>query len=173
MVLDSKFDSSTSPPYKNKMANYTIKNKKDKGNGLFSTVDIDAGQVVLQFIGKPVLYKDVPDLKQSDNLLQIDKDLYLDLKGHPSNFCNHDCNPNSFVKIAIKNAFLIAARPIKIGEEICFDYSATSTDTPEMWSMKCNCHPFNCRRLISGFSTVPDKQKARMISLGMVPKYVL
>lgn len=157
------------------MKEFTIKDSFGKGKGIFSNAVFEKNQVLFKFDGKKITTEDLKDLSRydSERLLQIGADLYLNVKEHFGVFINHSCNPNCYIKMAVNNAFLVAARPIAVNDELCFDYSTTSTDTADAWSMTCNCHPYNCRKVISGFSTVPAPHRAKLISLGMVPGYVV
>lgn len=154
---------------------FLIKNSQGRGKGLFTVDSIGKNEILFKFEGKNIhageAYK-LPD-KESERFLQIGPQLYVDLGNHYSAFTNHDCNPNCYVKIAVNTAFLLSSRPINAGDELFFDYSFTSTETPDTWSMKCNCHPFTCRKIISGFSTIPKIQQTKLISAGMVPNYVV
>lgn len=150
--------------------------KSDKGNqGLFTTTHFDANQVILTFKSNTILNTEAAKKltpTQLNSLLQIGKDVYLDLSKDTSYFINHSCNPNSLVKIVSKSAFLISTRAIKPNEELTFDYSLTSTDTPDEWQMKCKCGEWNCRKIISGFNYLSDKDKDKFIKQGIVPKYI-
>jgi uncharacterized protein len=145
------------------------------GKGLFANKSFNAGDIVFHFAGKPGSSKDFQDLSKEDqnNLLQIGADLFLDLRKEYGLFINHHCNPNSWVKIACNTAFLVANRDINKGDEITCDYSLTSTDTPESWLMKCDCHRFYCRKTISGFFSMPEKKQQEIINEKKVPGYIL
>lgn len=157
------------------MDNYTIKNSAGKGLGLFSAINIPANHTILEFVGKVLLRKNIPDFGGATAacLLQIGTTQYLDLGGQTSFFINHSCSPNCVIKIMVNKAFLVSLRPIAIGEELTFDYSLTSTEDASTWSMKCACSLFKCRKLITGFSSLPIAQQQKYIAAGMVPNYVI
>lgn len=68
---------------------------------------------------------------------------------------NHSCDANAGVKG--QNA-LVARRPIKAGEETCFDYETTDTDN---FNFRCCCGAKNCRGKINGSAWKrPEFQKA-------------
>jgi uncharacterized protein len=152
-----------------------IKPSPGKGNGLFSTVNIPANTIIFQFVGKPILRAGIPDFSgvAAACYLQIGKELYLDVGGHYSFFINHACQPNCGVRIMVNKAFVVSLRAIKAGDELTFDYSTTSTEDESTWSMRCNCSMFRCRKLITGFWSLPEVQKKRYIDLKVVPGYVL
>ena len=155
------------------MNDFLIKDSPGIGQGLFSTKDFNKNEVLFKFEGKKISSEEALKIPNNDRVLQIGPQLFIDLGNHYSVFTNHSCNPNCYVKIAVNNAFLLSSRAIKAGDELFFDYSTTSTETIDTWSMKCNCHPFGCRKIISGFSTIPIAQKEKLISLWMVPTYVV
>lgn len=156
------------------MTSFEIRNTKTKGKGLYSLVHFADNQVLLPFTGKVLDKKTVyelPDTK-SEVLLQIGPVAYLDLANDISLFINHSCNPNTRVKILSQSAFLIATRAILPGEELCFDYSLTSTENINDWSMTCKCNEWNCRKIVSGYPALSDKEKAKYSKLDTVPNYV-
>jgi uncharacterized protein len=155
------------------MNDFVIKNSPEKGRGLFSLRDFHKDQIILRFEGKALKLEDM-DLTDPivNSHFQIGTNLYLDLRGQSSIFINHSCNPNSYIKVNVNTAFLVVAHPIKKNEELTFDYSTTSTDTTEMWSMECKCSVFGCRKLITGFWSLSEKQQRDCIEKGFVPKYV-
>jgi SET domain-containing protein len=160
------------------MKDFEIKPTKDRGNGLFAKRDFAAGQIIFQFEGKFVTSTDIATKKIpseiTDSFLQIGPELYLDIKGHHSFFIQHHCVPNVFVKIIVNHAFGIAIHAIKANEELFFDYSLTSTDSPDSWAMPCTCgHKYACRKTISGFQSLPSEKKQIYIGKGMVPKYIV
>jgi len=150
-----------------------IKNTKSKGRGLYSLIHFDANQVILSFGGKLLDRPEVMDMprEQSALLLQIGTDKFLDIGGEVGFFSNHSCNGNCYVKILANTAFLVSTRPIAPGDEICFDYSITSTDTLDIWKMDCSCKQWNCRGTISGFQLLNEKDKQKFIKMGIVPRY--
>jgi hypothetical protein len=159
------------------MDNYVIKNTPLKGNGVFSTVNLPANHTIFEFVGKVLLRQNIPDFSGTiaSNYLQIGPTQYLDLGGTAQFYINHGCVPNSCVKIIVNRAFLVSVQPIKIGDELTFDYSTTSTEDASTWSMQCKCGAgqFRCRKTITGFSSVPTKQQQKYITSGMVPNYVI
>ncbi len=151
-----------------------IKNIEGKGKGLFTERSFSKDDMVLKIEGTKLNHEESLklDKEQQDNLLQIGKDLFLDISKEKTIFINHSCNPNCYLKAIVNSAFLIALRPILKGEELTFDYSLTSTDTPETWSMKCNCHKYQCRKQISGFEFLPQDKKEEVIKNKLVPRYI-
>jgi hypothetical protein len=145
------------------MDNFVIKDINGK-KALFATRSFGKNEVLFNFEGETTNIG-------TDASLQIGHKLYLNIDKHYGQFSLHNCNPNTYIKIAMGSAFLVSLLPITNGDEITFDYSLTSTDTLDTWSMPCNCSQFYCRKVISGFSSLPEDKKARYIEMGIVPKY--
>lgn len=152
-----------------------IRDTKLKGKGLFTTISIPSGMTILRFDGTQIQRKDIPDFsgKDASNLLQIGTTLYLNLKQLPAFFGNHSCKPNCRVIISVNKAFLSAIMPIAPGDELTYDYSTTSTETIDTWSMECNCSLFGCRKVITGAKSIPEEQRKRYTDSKMFPDYVL
>lgn len=62
--------------------------------------------------------------------------------GNLARFINHACTPNCWVEIAGDMIWIRAARNIKAGEELSYDYS---TDGEAI--IQCRCRP-GCQRLL-------------------------
>lgn len=156
------------------MTSFEIRNTSYKGKGLYSLVHFATDQVLLTFKGKILDKKTVyelPDIK-SEVFLQISKNKYLDLNRDISFYINHSCNPNTRIKIISQSVFLIATRPILPNDELCFDYSLTCGESANDWFMNCKCNEWNCRKVISGFSSLSNEDKEKYLKLNIVPNYV-
>lgn len=156
---------------------FTIKKSPNaRGQGLFTNRAFDSNAVVFKFEGKIITIDELNanyTKDQQADVLQIGKQLYLDLFNENWHFVNHSCNPNCYVKVAVNNAFLISTRPIAKGEELTFDYSLGSSDTPDEWNLQCFCHRFYCRKEVSGFYSLPKEKQDEAIKKGWVPNYIL
>jgi SET domain-containing protein len=158
------------------MVDFEIKKTKDRGQGLFAKRDFDKGAIILHFGGGTITREEIIanniSNEVSDRYLQIGTDLFLVIKDH-SQFLNHSCNPNSYIRIAVNNAFLVAAKPIKKDTELTFDYSLTDNSELHQWAMNCSCGAYACRKTISGFQHLTQEHKDKLIAKGVVPKYNL
>ena len=163
------------------LTDFVIKNTSNKGKGLFSLKQFPKNHVLFSFDGKNIDKVDIPNFSTSDpvenkkleRLLQVGQELFLDIENHSGVFVNHSCNPNCAVKITTNKAFLISILPIKIGDELAYDYSLTSTETIDTFYMPCSCSKFGCRKVITGFHSIPKDKQTKYIDLDAVPKYVL
>ena len=141
------------------------------GYGVFTNEAITKSDVVLEFDG-PLL--SLAELESgSPYNLQIGDDLYIGPSGAIDDLVNHSCEPNCGVTVDGKTARLFALRSIEAGEEITFDYSTTSTEGTETWALKCTCGKPTCRKIVSGFWSVPEGRRAELVAAGAVPDYVL
>lgn len=153
--------------------NLKIKETKERGKGLFSEVHLPAGDVIFEFGGDILTGAQVRERKIDFNhTLQIGIDKYLGLSGDMDDFINHSCNPNCGVRIVGSRALLVTLWEIQPGMELTFDYSTTSNDTKESWSLNCLCHSANCRKVISGYQYLEDKLKDFYESKNVVPDYL-
>ena len=157
------------------MEDFIIKHSPLGGNGLFATKTFPKNTVLMRLDGIKLTRKEAFDMPGSngDNLLQIGEDLYLDFTGKSHLFINHSCSPNSFVKVYVNTGFLMSAIPINKGDEILIDYSLTSLETPNEWQMQCNCGVYGCRKVVSGWESLPEEKQKRYKELGMAQSFVL
>lgn len=147
----------------------------DKGSGVHAGRVYSPGSEVLRFGGPVIDVVNVPfPLKpEEDHYLQIGKRTYLGPSGNIDDLVNHSCDPNCKVTIAHGVVALIALCEIEKDEEVTFDYSTTSTEDLSKWSLTCMCESPRCRRIISGFHTVPKETQQDYIARKLVPAYVL
>jgi hypothetical protein len=143
-----------------------IRKTENKGFGLFTTQNIEKGQLVVEIKGEIKTEEEWIKLGADDNYLhQIDWDKYM-LVEPPARFTNHSCNPNCGFKNRTK---FYALRNIEKGEEITADYDTFESN----WVMKCRCGEKNCRGTIRGFNHLPQEIKDRYVKLGIVAKYLV
>ena len=154
-------------------SNLTVIDVPLKGEGIFAKGDIQPKSIILEFKGEVFTTATLPDYFLKHNLyLQIGTDTFLGASGWVDDIVNHSCNPNSRVHIVGNRAFLISLYLIKSGMEVTFDYSTTSTDTTDIWSMNCRCGVYGCRKVISGYQYLDATTQQKYEALDAVPKYV-
>lgn len=142
---------------------------------MFTREFVLEGTCLLEFVGRLKTSSEVPFPlpPEQDHYLQVGRNVFRGPTGEMDNLINHSCDPNCRIVIHEYDAYVVAMRDIVRGEEITFDYSTTSTDSPAIWSMACACGSVACRGEISGFRTVPDYRQAFYITRDAVPAYVL
>ena len=64
------------------------------------------------------------------------------LGGNIARYINHACRPNCYTDIVGRTIWIIAARPIRKGEELTYDYN-----TEGVAGIQCLCRP-RCRRIL-------------------------
>lgn len=154
--------------------NLEIKDTGIKGKGVFSKVRFDANTTIFEITGQLIMKADIPKpyAPETNNYIQIGKDFYLGLSGSFDDYLNHSCSPNCHIYIVGTRAFLVATCQINPGDEIVFDYSTTSNETLEDWSMPCCCGSFGCRKVISGFQYLDQSKQEQYRKKGILPPYL-
>lgn len=126
--------------------------------------DLPAGTVVQHWEGKIVQgFKNVPEKMQCYAIL-LDDDKWM-VPTSDAQYANHSCSPNCEVN---DNLDIITIKPVKKGEELCFDYCITyEGEEPgewnSTWTFACKCGSKKCRGLIDKYvmenGTAYEKKK--------------
>lgn len=145
------------------------------GTGVLALAAVDPGGEVLELTG-PLCVGPVPP-EWGDHVVEVGRHcgqrVFMGRSGGADDYVNHSCEPNAMVSVTPSRVSLLAMRRIMPGEEVTFDYSTSSTESYEEWSMDCRCGTPSCRARISGFHTVPEARRAELVAAGAVPAYVL
>jgi hypothetical protein len=132
----------------------------EKGfKGLFATQPIQAGELLIVFMGKLIDGETLEALPPADqvHILQIDDDLYIEpYQSEEAHLANHSCDPNAWFEGPIT---VVARRAIAAGEEITFDY-ATCDGSPYD-EFDCLCGTSLCRQQVKGTDWALPELKAR------------
>lgn len=141
------------------------------GKGVFAKSDIRKGEVIHTLSGERFDAKDFAEKVNSgkeyiDDPLQVGRRTYLDLDELSRSF-NHSCDPNAGLR---KISELFALRDIKRGEEITYDYSTTIS--PTVWEMRCQCGSKNCRKKLGDILSIPRVQLERYKKVGALQTYI-
>ena len=137
------------------------------GKGVFALHNFESGEDILRLVGKVITREEtISKGHTSMNPLQISPLLYIDLEP-PGVYFNHSCVPNAAIQ---KDVFLIALRPIKSGEEICYDYSTTIFERRE--TMNCQCGTPRCRKVIGDFDDLPLPLQKQYLEMGVVQSFI-
>jgi uncharacterized protein len=137
------------------------------GKGVFATVPIRAGAVIVRFVGPILRYEDTTPETYA---LQIGPDRYIGASGSFDDYINHSCDPNAGHHIDGDTTDLVAIRDIAAGEQITFDYSTTLDE--DDFTFACRCGAANCRGVMRDGKHLPDEVWERYVKLGIVPDYV-
>ena len=144
------------------------------GLGAFAAKAFRPHQTIIKIAGRivaaEILWKQGGTF--ADNCFRFGPETYLDPGDEPCRYLNHGCEPNAGIRKINNQLFLFAAKPIRKGTEIVFDYSTLLGDD-DIWTMRCNCRYTKCRKVIRRFGALPFELKDRYLSSGMVPKYII
>ncbi|KAJ3266984.1 U3 snoRNP protein [Chytriomyces hyalinus] len=127
--------------------------------GLFALEPIDAGEIVIEYIGEMIRQK-VADHREkiyeksgigSSYLFRIDDDNIIDATkaGNLARFINHCCDPNCNAKIITvdtqKKIVIYANKPVAEGEEVTYDYKFPIEED----KIPCLCGATACRGFLN------------------------
>ena len=114
------------------------------GWGVYATQDIPKNKRIVDYAGEKITHKESSAregryLKRGqiwcftlNNRWVID----AGVGGNIARYINHACRPNCYTQIVGETIWIIAARNIKKGEELTYDYS-----TDGEASIQCRCRP--------------------------------
>ena len=118
-----------------------------QGWGVFSARPINKNKRIVTYDGEKIPNKE--SLKREDRYLRKGhiwcfklNRLYVRdaaVGGNIARFINHSCTPNCYTQVIGDQIWIIAARNIRKGEELTYDYM---TDGPG--HIQCRCRP-NCK----------------------------
>lgn len=142
----------------NDVKTFIIKETSDRGLGVFASRDFRKADHIFRIDLRRLRTYSVNEIDENPGL----EGEHADYVGHgryvidysPVSYMNHSCNPNCFVKmrtIAVKDVH--ALRDIEEGEELTYDYTATSVDQFDgkgSWEEECRCASKNCRGILQG-----------------------
>ncbi len=137
---------------------------KEKGEGLFATQYIVAGEIVMIGIIEEILNEN------SVHASQIGENTFVRFGGLISKI-NHSCDPNCGININDAGGHdYIAIRDIDINGELTLDY-AMRNYVVEHFPKVCQCNAVSCRGQITGWKDLPSERKS--IYKGFVAPYLL
>ncbi|CDO91824.1 unnamed protein product [Kluyveromyces dobzhanskii CBS 2104] len=142
-------------------ADISVFKTKRKGFGVRANSDIEQHKFIYEYIGEVIEEEEFRNrmVKYDQQglkhfyfmMLQTGEFLDATLKGCIARFCNHSCNPNSYVNKWVVNGKLkmgiFANRQIKKGEEVTFDYNV---DRYGANAQPCYCEEPNCIGFLGG-----------------------
>lgn len=141
------------------------------GLGVFTTIELPANEPLFEIIGTVYAEKDLPD-PNHPALLQVGPDTFIGPSGAFDDYINHSCNPNCRMHVVGNRAIVYSLYVIPAGAELTFDYSTTSSDTQDKWSMKCACDTHKCRGNISGYQYLEPALQEEYKMKGMIPLFI-
>jgi SET domain len=142
------------------------------GKAVYATRAFAIGSTLMEFTGPRYHASEVHSNRwgEDDRFVQIDVDHYMGPSGGLDDLVNHSCHPNAGLRFTNEGVFLIAIRPIQQGDEVCWDYSTTLSNTS--FYMRCQCGAPQCRQVIGDFAFLEPDLQERYRALNLVPTYL-
>lgn len=140
---------------------FEIRKSSIHGTGAFATRPIRKGERVAEYKGERITEREAdrrypdPDGETPHHtfLFQLDDDTCVDaaVGGSAAKYINHSCDPNCETVIEDDRIFIEAVRPIRKGQELCYDYQFVLEErhTPALKKLyPCRCGSKQCRGTI-------------------------
>jgi uncharacterized protein len=130
---------------------FEVRDSPTHGRGAFATRSIRKGARIIEYIGKRMLWSDVPEDDDPHTFLfSIDNGKVINaaIGGNEARWINHSCDPNCEAVGEGERIFVYALRDIEPDEELFYDY-ALELDEPLTDQLrqdhKCLCATARCR----------------------------
>lgn len=149
---------------------FVIRKSKIQGKGAYATRQIKKGERIIEYVGERISwaesdrrYDDTKVRRHHTFLFAVNKKIVIDaaVDGNDARFINHSCDPNCEAVGVGQRIFIESIRPIKMGEELVYDYSyareKNTTEEDEKLYI-CRCGSPKCRGTILA---APKKRKRK------------
>jgi SET domain-containing protein len=122
-----------------------LRRSKIHGRGVYARKDIPKGTRLIEYTGELIdnaeadrRYEDEKMSRHHTFLFILNSRWCVDaaVGGNIARFINHSCTPNCYTMVKGDTIWIVAARNIRKGEELTYDYS---TDGPG--HIRCRCSP--------------------------------
>ncbi|KAJ0407783.1 hypothetical protein ATCC90586_003285 [Pythium insidiosum] len=129
---------------------FIIEQQSEHWRSCIAAVDFEPGQVIGT---APGVFHSQP----TRFTVQAEMDRHLEFAGGLE-FVNHSCDPNARLVVSENSPEVgfVAAKPIKEGQYVTFDYSTSEWDMDEKF--ECRCGSSKCRGHIGGAKYLSDDQ---------------
>jgi len=115
------------------------------GAGGFACKNIPAGTKVIEYVGERISKAESLRRCEANNeyifMLNDQQDLDGDVDWNPARLINHSCAPNCEALLEDGRIWIVAARNIRAGEEVAFNYGF---DLEDYQDYPCRCGAGNC-----------------------------
>lgn len=126
----------------------------DKGRGVFTTRDWSIGEIVIS-----ARVTEVSPVR-TNHSFQTAANTHAEFD-EPARLVNHSCEPNLGIRDNDFQAFdFVALRPIKLGEELTWDYATSEYESIAV--PLCRCHSPACRGTVLGYKHLTDGERKRL-----------
>lgn len=127
------------------------------GNGVFAVQDLKAGELLMEYTGEVISWKEALRRHPHDPLqpnhtfyFHVDDKRVIDggVNGNDAKWINHSCEPNCEADEQDGRIFIKALRDIPAGQELNYDYGLVIDEpyTPELLAdFPCWCGSESCR----------------------------
>lgn len=136
-----------------------VSKSKIEGKGCFATIRFNKGRKIGEYKGERIPASEVARRVQGRRIYICGVDSYWAIDGskggNGTQFINHSCAPNSFVRVTSGHIIFFALRDIEAGEEITLDY----VDSYHSDRTSCRCQASNCRSTINKPKTRSPRRK--------------
>ena len=120
------------------------------GWGVYATERIPKNKRIIDYQGEKITHKE--SLERENKYLEkgriwcftLNRRWVIDagVGGNIARFINHSCTPNCYTMVKGDTIWIVAARNIRKGEELTYDYSTDGAKT-----IPCRCRPGCATRL--------------------------
>ena len=142
---------------------FAVRNSRIHGRGVFATRGISKGERLIEYTGERITWQEaerrypVDPVPYHTFLFEVGNgDMCIDAahRGSTAKWINHSCTPNcDAVEDEDERVFIEAARKIRHGEELTYDYNFILVErhTPAQKKLfPCHCGARNCRGTMLG-----------------------
>jgi len=141
---------------------FSVRKSSIHGRGVFALVPIAKGERLIEYTGERMSHDEADDRYGEEHdgtshtmLFAVNDDVVIDAtrRGSSARWINHSCAPNCEANEENGRIFIDAARAIRAGEELSYDYSLI-LDEPHTPKLKrehpCYCGARKCRHTLLG-----------------------
>src|SRR5262245_11166074 len=127
-----------------------VRPSKIDGLGCFATVRFPKGRKIAEYVGERISRVEIARRvkgKRRIYISNIDSYWAIDARkyGNGTQYVNHSCEPNCFIKIIKGHILFFALRDIEPGDEILLDYEESYHSDRK----RCGCGAPSCRGRIN------------------------
>ncbi|MGH8693697.1 MAG: SET domain-containing protein [Burkholderiales bacterium] len=127
-----------------------VKPSRIDGRGCFATAPFKKGRKIAEYIGEKISRREIARRlkgRRRIHICGVNQYWAIDgsRTGNGTQYVNHSCEPNCYVKIINDHILFFAKRDIQPGEEILLDYEESYHDN----NKRCDCGAPSCRGRIN------------------------
>jgi uncharacterized protein len=147
---------------KKALPKFAVRNSPIHGRGVFAVGAIAKGERIIEYTGERISheeadrrYGEIHENSSHTMLFAANDEIVIDAtkRGGPARWINHSCYPNCEADEVDGRVFISAARAIRPGQELLYDYNLVLEErhTPKLKrEHPCHCGARNCRGTLLG-----------------------